>query len=135
MIMMYTQSGCRSCMTSRRWFNKHGIKFQEKNFSKHPPKLEELRKILALSDSGLDDIVSSRSQAYSKFGPELLDLPLNTALQILCDYPKLLRRPIIVSNTKLQIGFNEDEIRKFIPRSIRRLECDDLLKQLEPPQI
>ncbi|WEZ93328.1 ArsC/Spx/MgsR family protein (plasmid) [Lactiplantibacillus plantarum] len=64
-----------------------------------------------------------------------MDLPLNTALQILCDYPKLLRRPIIVSNTKLQIGFNEDEIRKFIPRSIRRLECDDLLKQLEPPQI
>ncbi|WP_367302489.1 hypothetical protein [Lactobacillus helveticus] len=37
--MLYTQSGCHSCMTSRRWFNKHGIRFQEKNFSKHPPKL------------------------------------------------------------------------------------------------
>lgn len=116
-------------MVARQWLNEHGIKFEEKNFSISPPKTEELRKILTLTNSGLDDILSSRSKAYSKIVPTLPGLSLNAALAILCDHPKLLRRPIIVSSTKLQIGFNADEIRQFIPHPTRHLEFNNLLKQ------
>ncbi|KRM93044.1 ArsC/Spx/MgsR family protein [Loigolactobacillus rennini] len=41
---------------------------------------------------------------------------------MLCAEPRLLRRPIIVDAHKVQIGFNDDEIRQFVPRHIRRLE-------------
>ncbi|PXA61306.1 ArsC/Spx/MgsR family protein, partial [Staphylococcus pseudintermedius] len=27
-----------------------------------------------------------------------------------------LRRPIILDNKRLQVGYNEDEIRRFLPR-------------------
>ena len=36
--------------------------------------------------------------------------------------PSLLRRPIILDNKRMQIGFNEDEIRAFLPRSYRKQE-------------
>ena len=34
----------------------------------------------------------------------------------------LLRRPIIIDDKRLQVGYNEDEIRRFLPRKVRELE-------------
>jgi len=36
--------------------------------------------------------------------------------------PGLLRRPIMIDEKRLQVGFNEDEIRRFLPRDVRQLE-------------
>ena len=36
--------------------------------------------------------------------------------------PGLLRRPIIMDEKRLQVGYNEDEIRCFLPREVRALE-------------
>lgn len=58
-------------------------------------------------------------------------MPLNEALKLLCDHPKLLRRPIIISDSKIQVGFNEDDIRQFIPRPVRRLKFNALLSRLD----
>ena len=32
------------------------------------------------------------------------------------------RRPIMIDDKRLQVGFNEDEIRRFLPRDVRQLE-------------
>ena len=40
-------------------------------------------------------------------------------------YPSLLRRPIIIDAKRMQIGFNEDEIRAFLPRSYRKQELKE----------
>ena len=34
----------------------------------------------------------------------------------------LLRRPIVIDDKRLQVGYNEDEIRRFLPRKVRELE-------------
>ena len=36
--------------------------------------------------------------------------------------PGLLRRPILIDEKGLQISFNEDEIRRFLPREVRARE-------------
>ncbi|HER4405734.1 TPA: ArsC/Spx/MgsR family protein, partial [Streptococcus pyogenes] len=36
--------------------------------------------------------------------------------------PSLLRRPIIMDQKRMQIGFNEDEIRAFLSRDYRKQE-------------
>ena len=42
--------------------------------------------------------------------------------------PSLLRRPIIMDDRRLQVGYNEDEIRRFLPRKVRRLELAEAQK-------
>ena len=37
-------------------------------------------------------------------------------------YPSLLRRPILIDEKRILIGFNEDEIRSLVPREIRSVE-------------
>nr|WP_260351650.1 ArsC/Spx/MgsR family protein [Lactiplantibacillus paraplantarum] len=69
----------------------------------------------------MDDIISTRSQLYPTIADKLPDMTFNETLQLLCEHPQLLRRPIIVGRNKLQVGFNDDDIRQFIPRHIRRI--------------
>lgn len=50
------------------------------------------------------------------------DLPLQELLELVQNNPGLLRRPIMIDDKRLQVGFNEDEIRRFLPRDVRQLE-------------
>ncbi len=40
-------------------------------------------------------------------------------LQLLRKYPQMIRRPIIQDEKRLQVGYNEEEIRSFLPRRLR----------------
>ncbi|MCG0905640.1 negative regulator of proteolysis [Lactiplantibacillus plantarum] len=93
--------------------------------------MQDLKRILSLTEHGVDDIISARSKDYPEIAPKLPEMPLNEALKLLCDHPKLLRRPIIISDSKIQVGFNEDDIRQFIPRPVRRLKFNALLSRLD----
>ncbi|MFE7152668.1 ArsC/Spx/MgsR family protein, partial [Heyndrickxia sporothermodurans] len=42
----------------------------------------------------------------------------------------MLRRPIILDEKRLQVGYNEDEIRKFLPRRIRTFLSIELQKMV-----
>lgn len=53
---------------------------------------------------------------------DLDDLPLKDLLTLVQENPGLLRRPIMIDEKRLQVGFNEDEIRRFLPRDVRQLE-------------
>ncbi|KGB13796.1 ArsR family transcriptional regulator, partial [Latilactobacillus sakei] len=46
----------------------------------------------------------------------------NELLDLVQENPGLLRRPIISDEKRLQVGYNEDEIRRFLPREVRRIE-------------
>ena len=131
MIRLYTQSSCHSSRVARQWLEAHGIEFKEKNFSVDSPTVQDLKRILSLTEHGVDDIISARSKDYPEIAPKLPEMPLNEALKLLCDHPKLLRRPIIISDSKIQVGFNEDDIRQFIPRPVRRLKFNALLSRLD----
>ena len=48
-------------------------------------------------------------------------------VDLLVKYPDLIKRPIIFDDKRLEVGYNEEEIRRFLPRDIRQAE----LKQLE----
>ena len=41
--------------------------------------------------------------------------------ELLFQNPTLLKRPIIVNDRLIQVGYNEEEIRVFIPRELRNL--------------
>ncbi|MFU1844993.1 ArsC/Spx/MgsR family protein, partial [Enterococcus faecium] len=71
--------------------------------------------------NGTEDIISTRSKVYQKLAIDLDDLKLEELLALIEQYPNLLKRPIIVDGDKLQVGYNEDDIRKFVPRNIRKV--------------
>ncbi len=82
----------------------------------------ELKAILQMTEDGTEEIISTRSKVFQKLNMDLDDLPLQELLELVQNNPGLLRRPIMIDDKRLQVGFNEDEIRRFLPRDVRQLE-------------
>jgi regulatory protein spx len=55
-------------------------------------------------------------------------LPLQQLFQLIRENPGLLRRPIIIDEKRLQVGYNEDEIRRFLPRKVRTYQLREAQK-------
>lgn len=127
MLKLYTTNSCTSCRKARRWLVDHEIPFEEKNFGTTPITLDELKNILILTEEGTEDIISIRSKVFQKLDIDINELPLHALLELVKDNPGLLRRPIMIDEKRLQIGFNEDEIRCFLPRSVRKRELSQTL--------
>lgn len=127
MLKLYTTNSCTSCRKARRWLIDHDIPFEEKNFGTTPITLDELKNILILTEEGTEDIISIRSKVFQKLDIDINELPLHVLLELVKDNPGLLRRPIMIDEKRLQIGFNEDEIRCFLPRSVRKRELSQTL--------
>ncbi|MDY0409686.1 Spx/MgsR family RNA polymerase-binding regulatory protein [Virgibacillus soli] len=111
---------CGSTRKARDWFRRHKIPFTERNVKREPLTLSELQQILALTVEGTDEIISTRSKVYKELTQDIDALSLNELLELFQQYPALLRSPIIIDHKRIQVGYNEEEIRQFLPRETRQ---------------
>ncbi|MDT2755967.1 transcriptional regulator SpxA [Enterococcus asini] len=122
MLTLYTSPSCTSCRKARAWLREHEIPFVERNIFSEPLNISELKSILQMTEDGTEEIISTRSKVFQKLNIDLDELPLKELLDLVQANPGLLRRPIMIDEKRLQVGFNEDEIRRFLPREVRQLE-------------
>lgn len=122
MLTLYTSPSCTSCRKARAWLQEHEIPFVERNIFSEPLNISELKAILRMTEDGTEEIISTRSKVYQKMNMDLDDLSLQDLLDLVQKNPGLLRRPIMIDDKRLQVGFNEDEIRRFLPRDVRQYE-------------
>ncbi|WP_125683223.1 transcriptional regulator SpxA [Levilactobacillus yonginensis] len=123
-VTLYTSPSCTSCRKARLWFEEHGIAYREQNIFSEPLTIDQIKSILRLTEDGTEEIVSTRSKAYQELTVDLDDLPLRELYDLIQKNPGILRRPIMVDDKRLQVGFNEEEIRRFLPRKVRALELE-----------
>lgn len=119
MVNLYTSPSCTSCRKAKAWLEEHGIQYKERNIFSEPLSAAEIKQVLQLTENGTEEIVSRRSKVFQELDVDLDDLSLK---QLIEKNPGLLRRPILVDDKRLQVGYNEDEIRRFLPRKVRQLE-------------
>jgi len=130
MITLYVSPSCTSCRKARAWLEENNLEFIEKNIFHEPLTKREIRRILSLTEEGTEEIISYRSQAFQELDVELGALSMSELLDLFIEQPSLIRRPIIMDDRRLQIGYNEEDIRCFLPREVRRLELAKIQKQL-----
>jgi regulatory protein spx len=122
MVTIYTSPSCTSCRKAKAWLEKHDIPYKERNIYSEPLNKEEIKQVLQMTEDGTEEIISTRSKAFQNLKTNLEDLTIDQLLTLVQENPGLLKRPIIMDDKRLQVGFNEDEIRRFLPRSVRTME-------------
>ena len=122
MITLFLSPSCTSCRKARAWLLNHEVPFVEHNIMTSPLSAQELQHILSLTENGTDDIISTRSKIFQKLDLDVESLSISELIKLIEENPSLLRRPVILDAKRMQIGFNEDEIRAFLPRSYRQQE-------------
>ncbi|MCM3586674.1 transcriptional regulator SpxA [Mesobacillus maritimus] len=119
MVTLYTTSSCTSCRKAKAWLEEHQIDYIERDILSEPLTKNEIKAILRLTEDGTDEIISKKSKTYQELNLNLDSLPLKELYQIISDNPKILRRPILHDEKRLQVGYSEEEIRSFLPRKLR----------------
>ncbi|MDF2534961.1 MAG: transcriptional regulator Spx [Bacillales bacterium] len=119
MVILYTTPSCTSCRKAKAWLENNNILFVEKNIFNEQLSIQEIKDILKMTEEGTEEIISTRSKTYEELDLDLDSLPLKELYKVIQKHPGLLRRPIIIDEKRLQVGYNEDEIRRFLPRKVR----------------
>lgn len=119
MVTLFTSPSCTSCRKAKAWLEENDIPYVERNIFSEPLKIQEIKEILRMTEDGTDEIISTRSKTFQKLNINLESMPLQDLYDLIQENPGLLRRPIIIDEKRLQVGYNEDEIRRFLPRRVR----------------
>lgn len=135
MIKIYTSPSCSSCRKVKKWFDEHKIEYIERSIFSPSFSEKEIYEILEKSENGTEDIISTKSKIIKESKIDLNRLSTSQIVKFILDNPTILKRPIIVDDSKIQIGYNSEEIRVFIPEEVRRLArlacAKDLCKKYE----
>lgn len=126
MLNLYTSPSCTSCRKAKAWLKEYDISFKERNIFANPLNKEEIMQVLRMTENGIEEIISTRSRTFQNLKINLDDLSIDQLIDLVEKNPSLLRRPIIMDDRRLQVGYNEDEIRRFLPRKVRRLELEEI---------
>lgn len=124
MVTIYTTPSCSSCRKAKAWLEEHHIDYTERKIVYDPLTEDEIKSILRLTDEGTEEIISTNSKAYQKLNMDIDSLPLKELYQLLINNPKMLRSPILQDHKRLQVGYNDEEIRSFLPRNVRTFILD-----------
>jgi regulatory protein spx len=130
MIKLYFTKSSSTCRKAREWLINNKLPFQEINLNKATLSHKEIYHILSLTEAGTDDIISKRAASFQDIAYNFEDLSLTDAVSMIKQNISLLRTPLIVDDSHIQVGFNEDDVRKFVPRPARKVKKGLLDKKL-----
>jgi regulatory protein spx len=128
MVTLYITPSCTSCRKARAWFDEHGIEYTERNILADPLRADEIKAILRLTEDGTEEIISKNSNTYKELDVDIDSLPLKQLYQLIMDNPKILKRPIMLDEKRIQVGYNDEEIRSFLPRKLRTFSYQELMR-------
>jgi len=120
MVRIYTSPSCSSCRKVKKWFEMQEIPFEERNIFSATLNESELKEMLEKSENGTEDIISTRSKVIKEQNLDVENMSISQLVVFIRENPSVLKRPIMVDDRRIQVGYNEEEIRTFIPVSKRQ---------------
>ncbi|BAM32213.1 Spx/MgsR family RNA polymerase-binding regulatory protein [Helicobacter cinaedi] len=117
-IILYGIKTCGSVKKAITLLDKHSIPFHFIDLKTTTPSQKQLKSWI--ESKGIKVVLNSKGTTYKNLKKEgkitesILDSHIQEQIDILFATPMLLKRPIITSDKRLIIGYNESEILELI---------------------
>lgn len=123
MITLYVSPSCSSCRKVKKYFEEHNIQYREVNITQTKLSRSDIFRMLSMSTHGFGDIISTKSNVYKESNLDLKNMTIHQLADFIIENPLILKRPIILNDLDLQVGYNPDDMSLFLPEELR--ECND----------
>lgn len=102
---------CTTCQKARRFLEERGIGFAERNIKEENPTAEELRHWREKSGLPLQRFFNTSGMLYRSLGlkDRIPSMSEEEMLSLLATDGMLVKRPILVTEDKVLVGFREKE--------------------------
>lgn len=111
-VLLHGIPNCDTVKKARKWLDEKGIDYQFVNFKKDGIKAEDV--LRWIDQAGVDIVLNKRGTTWRKLSPEQQAYGTNAELvQLICEQPSLVKRPVLEQGDLLNIGFKPDIYEDF----------------------
>ena len=80
---------------------------------------DKIKYLLSRCENGTEDIISVRSKAFQALKKDIDDYSMKELVSLIQENPSILKRPILLSEKSLVVGYDDDEITTMMPAQLR----------------
>ena len=113
MIIVYTSPGCASCRKVKNYMKENKLEYKEKNIFKTLLNEKEIKYLISRTENGTEDLISKRSRVFQENNFNIDNMTIDELCKFIVENPSVLKRPIIIDDKNLQVGYDEEEIEIF----------------------
>ncbi len=101
---------CSTCQKAKRWLIQNGIHFLDRHIVENPPSVSEINDWIALAKQPICKFFNTSGILYRNLllKDKLHFLSDEEKIKLLCSNGLLIKRPLLISNDFVLIGFNEN---------------------------
>ena len=111
MMLFVNYPKCSTCKKARKFLEEKGVAFEERDIKEQNPTVEELKEWIAKSGLPVKKFFNTSGMLYRQM--ELKDKLPNMSeqemIELLATDGMLVKRPILVSEDKVLVGFRQAE--------------------------
>ena len=102
---------CSTCQKAKKWLDEHNIKYTERHIAEENPSYDELKKWHETSGLPLKRFFNTSGSVYRELQlkDRLAVMSEEEQLQLLSENGMLVKRPMIVKDDTVLVGFKEAE--------------------------
>ena len=102
---------CSTCKKAKKWLDEHDVNYTDRNIAEDNPKYEELKEWYKKSGIPLKKFFNTCGLVYKEMGlkDKVSGMSEEEMLNLLSQNGMLVKRPILVTDDKVLVGFKEAE--------------------------
>ena len=115
--MLFIQyPACSTCRKAKKWLDDQGVSYNDRNIKEQNPSYEELKEWYAVSGLPLKKFFNTSGQLYKSMNlkEKLPEMTEEEQLELLASDGMLVKRPILVRENTVLIGFKEADWEKAL---------------------
>lgn len=111
MIQFIEYPKCSTCKKAKTWLEEHHIEFHNRDITTETPTKEELKTYLKISQYPIKKFFNTSGNLYKEFAlkDKLDTMSEDEKLELLSQHGMLIKRPLVVSDSFILVGFREKE--------------------------
>ncbi len=111
--LVLSYAACGTCKKALKWFAERGIGIELRPIVDAPPSAGELAEWIPKSDRSVRKWLNTSGQSYRAIGKAKVDAAKDEEIvRWLTMDGKLVKRPVVVTNERVLVGFDEDAYAK-----------------------
>ena len=102
---------CSTCKKAKKWLDDHNIKYEDRHIVEQNPTAEELAKWIEKSGYEIKKFFNTSGLKYKELNlkEKLPNMSDNKKIKLLASDGMLVKRPILISDKVVLLGFKEKE--------------------------
>ena len=116
MIQFIEYPKCTTCKKAKKWLEEQQISFQDRHIKEENPTEAELQEWIEKSGLDIKKFFNTSGMLYKDLGlkDKLKEMTQEEKIKLLASDGMLVKRPIIVSNNYILVGFKEEQWKEHI---------------------